>query len=396
MTWSIIALPRSSEWSLGRLLSADDQGWPNNTWRQAELESLVATVIPVSGLADEEQPIVTPSGLSRDTGQVVRTNNRYVGRIYEMRRDKGLQVGDVLIPRYPSSPALVVGQAHTGLGFAGTFHAVRCYDPLVGHWLWAILSSRAGQQVRSMVSTGTSTPVLSRGRLLELSVPLPPVEELRARAEMFHSILERSQLVDMRRGEVQGSWWRIADLQGADRWDLFITLAEPDLLMSGIPLIELSEDIALGKAVHDHVLPTARPEWLRVYTARSVRAGRIDDWWLDPSVRATIAEPGDILIPSVGAEGLSALSTQRAAVDRDVIRCRLGQPQISEPLVHYLNSDRGQSLRRIFTGGVIPRLTLQAARNLPIPQDVVRGETNQGSAINFRPLSVQLDDLLWS
>ena len=222
-----------------------------------------------------------------------------------MRRDNGLQIGDVLIPRYASSPALVVGQAHTGLGFAGTFHAVRCYDPSIAHWLWAVLSSGAGQQVRSKVSTGASTPVLSRGRLLELPVPLPPEEESRARLEMLYPLLERSQMVDMRRDEVQGSWWRTADLQGADRWDIFITLAEPDLLRSGIPLAELSEDMALGKAVHDHVVPTARPEWLRVYTSRSVRGGHIDDWWLDPSVRATIAEPADVLIPSVGAEGLS-------------------------------------------------------------------------------------------
>jgi hypothetical protein len=370
--------------------------WPNSTWQQTELDDLIATVIPVSGLAGDEQPIVTPGGLSRDTGQVVRTNNRYVGRIYEMRRDNGLQVGDLLVPRYSFPPALVVGQAHTGLGFAGTFHAVRCSDPRVAVWLWAVLSSGVGQRIRSKVSTGGNTSVLSRGRLLELHVPLPPEEDLRARLVMLDPLLERSQLVDMRCDEVQGSWWRIADLRGAERWDIFITLAEPDLLGSGIPLVELCEDIALGKAVQRRVLPTARPGWLQVYTARSVRAGRIDDLWLDPAARATIAEPGDVLIPSVGAKGLSVLSAQYAAVDRDVIRCRLHHPSISELLVHYLNSDRGQSLRRILTSGVIPRLTLQAARRLPIPEDIARGEPNQVSAVEFRPLSVQLDDLLWS
>lgn len=396
MTWSIVTLPRSAEWTLGQLLSADDPTWPNSTWQQAELDELVTTVIPVSGLADDEQPIVTPGGLSRDTGQVIRTNSRYVGRIYEMRRDNGLQVGDLLIPRYFFSPALVVGEAHTGLGFAGTFHAVRCSDPRVAVWLWAVLSSGVGQRIRAKVSTGANTPVLSRGRLLELRVPMPPVEDLQARLQMLYPLFERSQQVDMRRDEVQGSWWRIADLRGAERWDIFITLAEPDLLRSGIPLAALCEDMILGKAVRGHVLPTARPEWLRVYTARSVRAGRIDDLWLDPSARATIADPGDVLIPSVGANGLSALSAQRAAVDRDVIRCRLRNPGMSEPLVHYLNSDRGQSLRRILTSGVIPRLTLQAARNLPIPEDIARGETPQAPAVEFRPLSEQLDDLLWS
>jgi hypothetical protein len=186
MTWSIVTLPRSAEWTLGRLLSADVPTWPNSTWQQTDLDDLVATVISVSGLAGDEQPIVTPGGLSRDTGQVVRTNSRYVGRIYEMRGDNGLQVGDLLIPRYSSSPALVVGQAHTGLGFAGTFHAVRCSDPRVAVWLWAVLSSSIGQRIRSKVSTGANTPVLSRGRLLELRVPMPPEEELQARLQTLY------------------------------------------------------------------------------------------------------------------------------------------------------------------------------------------------------------------
>jgi hypothetical protein len=200
----------------------------------------------------------------------------------------------------------------------------------------------------------------------------------------------------MRRNEVRGSWWRIADLRGAGRWDIFITLAEPDLLRSGIPLAELCEDMALGKAVHGHVVPTARPKWLRVYTSRSVRAGQIDDLWLDPATHATITQPGDLLIPSVGTKGLCALSAQYAAVDRDVIRCRLRDPTISMPLVRYLNSDQGQSLRRMLTGGVIPRLTLRAAHELPIPEDIARGETHLAPAAEFRPLSEQLDDLLWS
>jgi hypothetical protein len=396
MTWSIVTLPRSAEWALGRLLSADHLTWPNSSWQQAELNDLIATVIPVSGLADDAQPIVTPGGLSRDTGQVVRTNNRYVGRIYEMRRGNGLQVGDLLIPRYFLSPALVVAQAHTGLGFAGTFHAVRCSDPRIAAWLWAVLSSGVGQRIRSEMSTGANTPVLSRGRLLELHVPLPPEEDLRVRLVALDPLLEHSQVVDMRTDEVQGSWWRIADLRGAERWDIFITLAEPDLLRSGIPLAELCEDVALGKAVHGHVLPSARPGWQRVYTARSVRTGRIDDLWLDPAKRTTVAEPGDVLIPSVGAKGLSALAAQHAAVDRDVIRCRLHDSGISERLVHYLNSDRGQSLRRILTSGLIPRLTLQEARKFPVPEDIARDEANHPSAVEFRPLSEQLDDLLWS
>jgi hypothetical protein len=158
----------------------------------------------------------------------------------------------------------------------------------------------------------------------------------------------------------------------------------------------LCEDMGLGKAVRGHVLPTARPNWLRVYTARSVRAGHIDDLWLDPSTQALVAEPGDLLIPSVGATAVSTLCAERAAVDRDVIRCRVREPRVSGPLVHYMNSDRGQALRRILTAGVIPRLTLKAAREFPILEDIARGETASVRMIDLVPLSERLDDVLWS
>ena len=396
MTWNIVTLPRYAEWTLDRLLSADEVTWPNNTWHQAELADLVTAVIPVSGLVDDGQPIVIPGGLSRETGQVVRTNSQYVGRIYEMRGNAdGLQVGDLLVPRYSSSPALLLGEAHTGLGFAGSFHALRCSDYQVATWLWAALSSGFGQRARSEASTDANTPVLTRGRLLELRIPWPPAEERQEKVEILHPLVERSQSIDMRRDEVRGSWWRTANLEGAERWDVFIILAEPDLLL-GVPLAELCEDMGLGKAVRGHVLPTARPNWLRVYTARSVRAGHIDDLWLDPSAQALVAEPGDLLIPSVGATAVSTLCAERAAVDRDVIRCRVRVPRVSGPLVHYMNSDRGQALRRILTAGVIPRLTLKAAREFPILEDIARGETDSVRMIDLVPLSERLDDVLWS
>jgi hypothetical protein len=60
MTWNIVTLPRYAEWTLDQLLSADEVTWPNNTWHQAELADLITAVIPVSGLADDGQPIVTP------------------------------------------------------------------------------------------------------------------------------------------------------------------------------------------------------------------------------------------------------------------------------------------------------------------------------------------------
>lgn len=90
------------------------------------------------------------------------------------------------------------------------------------------------------------------------------------------------------------------------------------------------------------------------------------------------------------------MCAERAAVDRDVIRCRVREPTVSGPLVHYMNSDRGQALRQILTAGVIPRLTLKAARKFPIPEDIARGETTSVRMIDLVPLSERLDDLLWS
>jgi hypothetical protein len=396
MTWSIVTLPRSAEWVPNRLLSSDELTWLNSAWPQIQLGELVAAAIPASGLADDGQPVVTPGGLSRNTGQVVRTNSHYAGRIYEMQDDTdSLMPDDLLVPRYYNSPALVVAEAHNGLAFAGSFHALRCVDHHLTVWLWAVLSSGIGQRARADASTAAKVPLLTRGRLLELPVPVPPEQEMRERLETLHPLFEGSQLVDMRRHEVHGSWWRIADLHGADRWDVFVVLAEPDLLRSGVPLAELCEEMVVGKAVRDHVLPAPQPDWPRVYTSRSVRAGHIDDLWLDPSVPAVVAEPGDLLIPYVGATGLSTLSTQRAAVDRNIILCRLRDQRISETLVNYLNSDRGQSVRRVLVHGQPPSLTLKIARQFPIPMDIAFGEGATSDDVGFLPLSARLDDLLW-
>ena len=182
MTWAILTLPGKGAWSPDQLLgSGETADWPSRGWSLIAMQDLAETLITPDGLADEGQPVVTPRGLSLDTGHVLRTSSSYSGRVYVSSSDRNsLGVGDLLIPRNPSLPALVITENHVGLRFAGSFHCLRMSDATITAWLWGILSSKTGQRVRSRASSETSGNTISRGRLLDLAVPVPVLAEMRS------------------------------------------------------------------------------------------------------------------------------------------------------------------------------------------------------------------------
>ena len=152
--------------------------------------------------------------------------------------------------------------------------------------------------------------------------------------------------------------------------------------------------MATGRAVNKAAVSAAVPGWLPVYTSGSIRAGGHSDLWVSPSAGIRIAEAGDILIPAIGRTAFSITADRRAAVNSDILQCHPREPSIAEPLVRYLNSDRGQAIRRTLVASVIPRLTLQSAQAFPVPMDLVRNNPALGS--QSRPLGEELDDLLWN
>jgi len=365
--------------------------WPPLASHQLIAVRELATPIATSGvLAEPGQAVATPDGVSPETGQVFRTTHEYVGRIYLTGREHGLTAGDLLVPRHPQQQPLLLGTGHAGLSFAGTFHALRPKDAATGALLWAVLSSGAGQEARQRAAAGTVLPQLNRSGLLEMLIPLPPVTTL----ERFRPLLRHAQQVPTRTGDVDRSWWRTARLPPGDRWDLYITVAEPQRL-SDLRLGELCDEIRLGRDLRQLAQPAPRPGWLPVYTSQSVRMGRVADLWVGPDAKLVIAEASDVLIPAVGLSASSMVAPYPGAVDRDVLRCRLLEPAIAGVLVRYLNSDAGQALRRVMTTGTIPRLTAAAARKLQIDAQVLRSDAPAAAAAAQPSLAEQLDGLIW-
>ncbi len=173
---------------------------------------------------------------------------------------------------------------------------------------------------------------------------MPPLETLRVMTERVQPLLERAQRVSTRAGEIDRSWWRTDRLPRDGRWDFYVTLPNPQQLLTGTQLGELCQDVTIGRDVRDVALPITRKGWVPVFTSRSVRHDRADELWVPPQQQRFIyAEPGDVLIPAVGLSARSHVCRQLGAVDRDVIRCRLRRPEFAEAVVHFLNADAGQS-----------------------------------------------------
>jgi hypothetical protein len=206
--------------------------------------------------------------------------------------------------------------------------------------------------------------------------------------------LAKSGRVDNAGDDVQGNWWRVTDLPGEGRWDVFFTFADPETFFSGATLGSLCESVVTGRRVTGIAVSAAVPGWLPVYTSGSVRAGSHSDLWVSASSGIRTAEDGDILIPAIGLAAQSMVADRRAAVGSDVLQCRPRESGIAEPLVRYLNSDRGQAIRRTLVVGMIPRLTLRSAQAFPVPTDLIRD--NSEIAGQSRALDENLDDLLWN
>jgi hypothetical protein len=403
VSWTTVNLSGTASWEPARLVApVGETRWPTDRWPLVPIGDLVTAVVAPTALAEPAQPVVTPVGISREGGHVASTRHDYAGRIYHSGRElEALAVGDLLVSPNPAQPALLIGPDHNALAFAGTFHALRPIDPQVGVWLWAVLSSTTGSNARYSEAAGGIRPTLTRGRLLELVVPMPSRETLRVVTERVQPLLGRAQKVSTRAGEIDRSWWRTDRLPRDGRWDFYVTLPDPQQLLTGTPLEELCQDVTMGRDVHNVALPIARKGWVPVYTSRSVRHDRADELWVPPERRFIYAEPGDVLIPAVGLSARSHVCRQLGAADRDVIRCRLRRPEFAGAVVHFLNADAGQSLRRVLVAGSIPRLTVKTVRLLSIPNEVLlEGEqirsAEDEAAKGHGLLAEQLDRVLWS
>jgi len=112
-----------------------------------------------------------------------------------------------------------------------------------------------------------------------------------------------------------------------------------------------------------------------------------------------IAEPGDIAVAEVGRRGPATVIREPTATGAGVVVVRLKNPDLAEPIVRFLNSETGQSLRGLLVyGAAIPHFGPPALRNLRIPPHVLShpAELEPTTAIEQTDLASALDGLLWT
>ncbi len=355
----LLDLRGARTWSPVALLVPDPATlWPQVRGGLHPLGDLVV-FIPVDGPASSEQAVVTPG---------------------------------VVDPRH----VVLVSADLAGFVFSSTFAALRPLpDGPEALWLWAVLNSSAGVAARSRLAEGTSLPELSLSRLLELPVPLSPPGWAESRTRVSE-LQQRS--VRIRPTDAVGqSWWRIAQLPRRRRWDLLLATPRPELFAQGMPLGELAEDIKVGRRINK-TLDVSRPGWLPALTAQDLRKhGQRQKW--TPELTGLVAEPDDIVVAEVGRRGPATVVRERTVIGASVIVVRLYDPNLAQPIVTFLNSEFGQSLRALLvSGAAIPHVGPRALRDLRVPQHVLDHPAGLEPAVDAgQPdLATALDGLLWT
>ncbi len=363
---AVVDLRGRPSWAPASLLApAPELAWPPGCLL-APLGELTEPVRPTADRSDA--PVVTPSSVDPATWAITATRRKSSGSAVSAFGPKGLRAGDLLVP--PAyGPVLLVDDDYAGFVFSGSYLPLRvaASDAL---WLWGVLNTRRGADLRLAVARQTTATRLTAGLLAGLPVPLPPVDwaERRNPVERLHAGIAMTTAA----AEVGQSWWRTAALPRAGTWSPYLSTREPERLEEGTPLAKLADEVRSGVRV-ERTADEPLTGWLPYLTSRDVRAGLGPSVWTDDA--RLIAEPGDLVVADVGARGEALAVTETVVPGTGLLLARLGSPERAAAIAAYINSGPGQAIRRLLvTGSHIPHLGLGGLRRLPVPTDVLDGQ----------------------
>ena len=338
------------------------------------------------------EPVYGPGGIDPTSGRLVRQQRAKASSGFRVGLG-GLELGDVLVPRSPRTPCVLLSHEHAGEAFSRQFIPLRprALDP---NLLWAMLSSTTGMRVREEISTGTLIRQLSARELLTVKVP----EQLLERAILLLPVLRELSPVPAIRLQIDSvvaSSWASIDLGGVASWAIAASEAAAGPAPGNRAIGEFAE-VLTSRGV-----PRSRQELapfaggLPLMGAKDVTLGQGPSAWVSKHDARVMMQPGDVLVTRAGLKHRIAVARARAALGSELLLIRLGSPSHADSLAETLASEGLQErLSRLSTGATIPRIAAADLLKLQVPWPIP-------SAPRFVPddrrrLSQKLEDRLWA
>lgn len=350
------------------------------------LRDLVLRVAP-SSFADAGTRVVTPAGIDPIRGGVRRRSRNYQGAAFQVGAE--LRPGDLLVPLSQSGPVLLVSDVMMGALVSSAFYALRPLEESHAVWLWGLLNSRSGLELRRSLAAGSTAPLLAPGDVLDIAVPLPTVVHQHGLTAALQS---EASMTHVDEEEAPETWWRIADLRGSE-WRFMLASPRPDLLQEGIPLKGYCRELAKGRPVLDVAVETQEAGTLPVIDIHMLSGYPPRRWAPAISERLTHVHPGDLCVAALGERPLATVVKSEAVADSNVYVLRLHTPALGPALAQYLNGREGFALRSmLISRSSIPNLRRRDLENLPVRPEAL---DEPAPAMPVVPLADRLERLLW-
>ncbi|TCI97397.1 hypothetical protein [Aeromicrobium sp. IC_218] len=348
----------------------------------------LATRLAPRSFAAAGSPVVTPANVDGTTGSIKRRSKQYQGSVYQAGSE--LRSGDVLVPRAGTGPALLVSERLRGALISPHFAALRPVDKQFGIWLWAVMSSDSGRQLRASLGRGVSRTAVDIPALFDAQVPVPPLAGLHALMEPLHAVEATTHREE---AEAIETWWQTTDLR-ATEWRLALAIPDASILSNGSALRDFCGEIVRGKDTRSHALGAETPGYLPVADV-SMLGGKAPRRWVPGDAgNPTVAYPGDLMVAGLGKLPHARIADAPLVADNHVFVLRLRNPGVGPALAHYLNGQDAYRLRQLFlTGTTIPSISVADLARIPVPESALELPEEPSAPL---PLSERLEQVLWT
>ncbi|WP_441958712.1 hypothetical protein [Mycolicibacterium houstonense] len=380
---TLVDLRGRATWETG-ILTAETFRWPTDAPRVA-LADLV-TAIVASSIVNAGAQVITPASLDGLTGGIRRRTQRYQGPVFQVTRD--LLVDDLLVPPNAEAPVLRVTEHLTGALVSTRFIALRPTGNAKPLWIWAVLNSKSGRELRQRLLVANLHTGGAKARVLDLAIPVPDLIH-QIEVEPTLRVIEARTHRDEE--EAPSTWWRTVDLRDKE-WRLLLASPEPERLDDGEPLQSYAEMIERGRALPRDQITDITEVGIPIADGASLAGRPIRRWAKISGTSDVMAAPGDVLVAAIGSRAHATVASVECVIDRSVIRIQLKDPHQAEAVVRYLNGSAGYGFRQVLLRRtVVPELTVADLSRMPVPAAELVFD-DPGSAL---PLALQLEHALW-